>query len=232
MAFPRTKPPAAAQRARHAGERGSMVTYILIAIFLVGILTLTLSEGPKKSAMTQQLDGMTMAIKGDLDTIEASINDCVLLYPTAIDLNNDGTTNTTDNANVPFPVIYASGSYSTNGALANAVCPGMPPTPLTGNPTVKQQIIGISAGRTLRMLGDTATYTTTLANDSTEGVMIKIVPTAANATWTEAAQRINSRYSTCKAAVDTTSLPCANTCLYFWIKRLPTSTTAVEAGCP
>lgn len=218
--------------------RGSIVTYLLVTIFLLGLLTLAVSEGPRKSATTQQLDTLVMQLQNDLDMMEAAINDCVLVYPHPVDINNDGVKDGTDNPNAPFPLTYtASGTtstYNNNGPLEKMVCPGAPPTPLTGGTAAgsKQLIFGNQAGRSFSLVGNAARYNTNFRNDNVEGVLIKIEPVTETAIWAEAAARINSRYSACKVLVQKSS-PCTNTCIFYYYKRLPTGITlGTEPECP
>lgn len=221
-------------------ERGSVITYILLVMFLIGILTISMTEGPKKNVQTQQLDDLVLSLKSDISLIEASVNDCVLVYSAAIDRDADGDKDTTDNPNPPFPVVYNSTTgYAMTGPIAQTVCPGTPPTPLNhlaappaDEPSRKQLLIGGQSGRGFKVLGNTALYTTTYTTDTTEGIYVRVTRASAHALWTESISRLNSGYSTCKAAVVTAAGACVNGCFYYWIKRLPTSVLGPEAGCP
>jgi len=218
----------------HHAQKGSVLVYIMISIFLAGVLIMSLTDGPSRNARTQQLDETGMLLTADLGLIEATINDCVLVYPNPIDRDGDNDMDTTDNPNAPYPLIYDSTTgYATTGDIAKSVCPAVQPYPLvpTAAASTQQLLFSAQRGRSFRLLGDTATYTTTLTTDTTEGVYIKVVRTSASPIWNEAISRINSRYATCKVATDTAG-GCANGCIYYWIRRKSSSVLGPETGCP
>jgi hypothetical protein len=216
-----------------AAERGSVFFYILAAIFLLGVLVVTLTGGPQKSATTGQLDELSTLVHGDLKQIAAAINECVLSYPAAADLDGDGSKTATDNPNPPFPLYSATlppaapGSYGgTGAAFADITCPGAPGLPKVFDP---------AKGRYLRVLGDASAYTVNYLTDTTEGVLIRVTSASANPLWTEAISRLNKKYSACSAAAVTAGGTCVNGCFYLWIMRR-TDTTAIgttgaEAAC-
>ncbi len=220
---------------RNRTQAGSVVSYVLLAVFLAGILIMAVTEGPQKNAMTQQLDEIGVLLAGDILVAESAVNDCVLMYSAPIDRDADGDRDTTDNPNAPFPLIYnATTGYAMTGTMAEAVCPGTAPTPLTP-PTAasnQQKLMGGTSKRYFQLLGDTSRYTATFVTDTTEGVYLRITRATSNSLWTEAITRLNTQYSTCKAAVVTAAGVCANGCFYYWFKRLPTTAIGIEAGCP
>lgn len=219
-------------------QDGNIITYILIAIFILGLLTLAVTEGPKKSAVTMQLDKSIQILLNGFTSIESAANQCALLYPTPIDIDNDGDTDTSDNPNPPYPIIYRSISgYTTSGALNRVICPGTPPTPLTV-PTVpdpKQYLFTTQSNNAFQMMGNTTLFTASYLTSTSEGIYLEIQSAdAANTLWPEVATRVNAVLSACKAAVVTTGGICTatNPCLYYWIKRPATSTIGMpEAGC-
>lgn len=205
-------------------ERGSILFYILAAIFMAGLLTVSLTSGPKKSVVTGQLDELANLIYADLVAAEAAINDCVLVYPAAVDFDASGTADTADNPNPGFPLYHglpwnAGTSYGAAGAdLADITCAGAPGLP---------KIFDGSRGRGLRILGDTALWQAQYRNEATEGVMLRVTRTSPDPLWDEAAERINARYSACKAfAVKDGTVDggaCENGCLFLWLVRPPSS---------
>ena len=184
------------KRPHHAG---SVITYVLIMIFLVGLLTMSVTEGPKRSPTSQKLDNLVISLQSDLDLIEAAINDCVLVHPGVIDIDGDGDTDTTDNPNAPFPIRYTTAAgydlgTSVFGNITDTICPSTPPAPIdtsVGPPypaaTTQQLLFSGQGGRGFKLLGDTATYTTTYSTDATEGVLVRITRATQSALWTEAA---------------------------------------------
>lgn len=216
-------------------QSGSVITYVLLAIFLASILIMTVTEGPKKSATTRQLDELGLSLDSDLRLIEAAVGDCVISYPAPVDIDGDGDKDAADNPNPPFPLTYSTATgYAASGPISEAICPGWPPTPLATPtaPSSKQLLLSVLAGRSFKVLGDTTRYTTVFTTDATEGVYVRITRASANALWTETLARLNARHSTCKMAVVTAAGTCANGCLYYWIRRMPTSVLGPEAGCP
>ncbi len=210
-------------------QSGSILIYIMAAVFLMGLLVASMTQGSKKSATTVQIDLMTSYLQIDLKTTQEKVIECVRTYSSAVDVNNDGAIDATDNPNTPFP-LYGAGAdtlanLSSGGvgtAIANVRCPGAPDG--------QRAVFG--AEKSFKMLDDTATYTTTYLTDATEGTYIRITRAAAEDLWTEAISRVNSKISPCAAAAVTAGGTCANGCLYYWILRRATSVIGPEAGCP
>jgi hypothetical protein len=156
--------------------------------------------------------------------VNSAITECVLTYSAATDIDGDGDTDAADNPNPPYPLYNDLSSAGAGETLADIKCPGAPAS--------QQLLFNNQAGHTFKVLSDTATYTATYFNDGTEGVMILLTRASGDTLWTEAISRLNAKYSTCKAANVTAPGPCVDGCFYFWVKRLSTSVTAVEGGCP
>lgn len=202
-------------------ERGSIVIYLIIALVLMATLVVFITQGTKKGPQAQQLDETSQYLESDLGVISAAINDCVLTYSRAVDVDGDGDKDTTDNPNAPFPLY---GDLSSGGAgddIMAIKCPGAPAS--------KQIIFDNSPGRNFRLLSG-SDYTVTYFTDGTEGVKITISRSSTSDIWLEAIDRLNTKLSTCQAEVDTAG-GCADGCLNYWIKRRSTS-VATEGGCP
>lgn len=224
----------------HVSERGNILLYILIAIFLSGVLVVTLTQGPEKSALTSQLDELSVAIKSDISTIESAVMDCVIMYPKGgPDTNGNGTISATENANNPFPMGSNIAAYAWNEINAGSFgCPGAP-APDPGLPDDFQPILNTKEGRALRVLSDTTNFSTWIINsDQNEGVVLLITKPTSDPLWLETISRLNSNYSTCKAATVVGAANyspignCTNGCFLYWFKRPSTSTWGPEAGCP
>ena len=208
---------------KRKNQDGNIVMYLLIALFLTGLLVAALSKGSQKSASTQHLDEMTLYLQSDIKTIQAAITECIQIYPGKVDVDSNGADDN-NNPNVPFP-LYGDLSSGILGSAVTAIkCPAAP---------VSQQIIfaGEMANK-FKMLNNTAVYTTTYFNDAAEGVYFRISRAAPEPLWTEAIARLDKKYSACQAAAVTTPGVCVNGCFYYWILRKPTSSPAFEAGCP
>ncbi len=61
-------------------QKGSIIIYILIAIFLTGLLVASMTQGAKKSASSEQVNEMMMYLQSDIRTIQANITECVVTY--------------------------------------------------------------------------------------------------------------------------------------------------------
>ena len=204
-----------------SSESGSIIIYLIMALVLMAALVVYMTQGTKKGPQSQQLDEMSQYLESDLKVIDSAINDCVLTYSRAVDVDNDGDKDATDNPNAPFPLYGTLGSGGAGTAIANIKCPGAP--------TAKQVIFNNGPGRNFRLLSG-SDYTVTYFTDGTEGVRITISRASASDIWSEAISRLNTKLATCQAEVDSAG-DCANGCLKYWVKRRSTS-TATEGGCP
>jgi hypothetical protein len=239
-------------------EKGSIFVYILASIVLLGALIVTLTSGPQKSGTTVQLDTLVSGLYGDVNAIAAVINECATNYSNPADVNNDGKyciatvspplpggdacigAAAADNPNPPFPLYDTAGTRGGFGgsgitldfATNNLVCPG-------ASPTVKASMPLLFTPRTisnLKILSDTATYAVNYRNEvgaNKEGVMLRVTRASSNPLWEEAASRVGSRYSACKAYYVkdgvTDGGACTNGCLFFWIVRLGAGSSVIGA---
>ena len=197
-------------------QKGSIVVYILIAIFLTGVLIAAMTQGSKKNASSEQMDEMMLYLQNDIKTIQSFVAECAQSYPGAV----TGVTN----PNTPFPLYSDLSSGGTGNVIATIKCPGAP--------AAQQTIFSNNAGSSFKLLSDTTTYTTQYFTDGTEGVYFRITRASGDPLWTEAISRLNNKYSKCSAAAVTSGGTCANGCFYFWVLRRTTSTLGGEAGCP
>ena len=205
-------------------QGGNVVTYILIAIFLSGLLVAALSQGSKKSANTTHLDQDANYLRSDLTVIHSAIDECVQVFTSPVDVDGNGTIDTTDNPNAPFPLYDDLSSGGVGVDFSVIKCPGAAST--------QQALFTGPTDNRLKILTDTSTYTATYVSDATEGVYIKIINNYSDALWKEIISRVNDKTSICSAAVVVDAGDCAGSCLYYWILRRSTSAIGVEAGCP
>ena len=109
-------------------QRGSVLIYIFVAIGLLSLLTLSLTD--QDSANNARIRKLTEELYNDMNLAIAAIKECTQRYPEAKDLNGDGTIDETDNLNAPWPLV-ATDANNPNGAAANyylhlVQCPGAP----------------------------------------------------------------------------------------------------------
>lgn len=216
-------------------ERGSIVVYILIAIFLTGLLVAAMTQGAKKSANTQQLDEMMLYVQADIKAAQAAITECAQVYPEPVDIDGDGNANTTDNPNAPFPLYCADSSCVRADLTSGAGGKAITSIGCAGAPDGQRNILGTPGA--LKVLGDTAEFTTKYFTDTTEGVYIRITRVGTDPVWTEAISQLDKKYSKCVAAAvtsnpDPTGFNCSAGCFYYWILRRSTSSGSFEGGCP
>jgi hypothetical protein len=206
-------------------QKGGVVAYLQIMIFLIGLVAVALTQGSKRNATTQQIDELTAYMQSDIETLRNAISECVVTYNDPADIDDNGTIDSDDNPNAPFPLYDDLSSGAAGEDLFDIRCPGAPAS--------NQPIFNNDAGRTFKLLQDSTLWSVNYLNDSTEGVLVRITRTASDAAWDEAASRINDHYSACEVAAETDGGDCANGCIYYWILRRATSVTATESGaCP
>ena len=199
-------------------QRGSVIVYLMLALALIGLLTAYLSSGSKRAPEAVQSEQYLKKMETDLALISTLIQECILTYPDAVDLNADNLINATDNPNPPFPV-YDDLSTGGVGVPLNEIrCPGAP---------VSQQVLfsNLQMGRYLELWHDSE-ITTTYLNNATEGIRITITRASDSDYWSNVLEAIETSRSECSVEIN---LPARR--LYFWVKRNPTS-VATEIGCP
>lgn len=208
---------------RNKNEKGSVIAYTMIAIFLLGLLIATLSQGSSKTASTTHLDQMALYLQIDLKTIQGAVSECAQIYPGIVDANGDGNDDNA-NPNPPFPLYSDLSSGAAGEVLTSTKCPGAP--------TAQQAVFSNNAGALFKLIGDTTVYTTRYFTDATEGAYVRITRATSDPLWTEAISRVNAKSSACAVAAVTAAGTCANGCLYYWMVRRATSVLGPEAGCP
>ncbi len=215
----------------NTAEKGSVVTYILIAIFLSGLLISMLTQGANKSADTTHLDKMALYLKSDISIIHSTISECFQIYNDPVDVNNDGTIDTDDNPNPTLP-LYDPEEPVNDGVLYGVSGEDFHLMKCPGAPASQQVMFKSATDKRLKMLSNTTDYSTKYYTDGTEGVYLRMTSTEADLMWDEVISRVNSKISQCSAAIETDMGDCINGCLYYWILRHPTSTIGSEVGCP
>ena len=220
-----------------ARQRGSIIVYILIAIFLTGLLVSAMSQGTKKSASSEQINELLLYLQADIQTVQSNITECVVSYqnnnfcPAGGTCVNEYTTQDTTpvvNPNVPFPTPVAAAS-SGGTVLTSIICPRAP--------AAQQTIFTNSVSQSLKLLQDTTNYTATYYNNGTDGVYIRITRNVADPLWTEALARLPSKYQACSTVVsmsasDPTGFNCSAGCFYYFIKRPGPAGSPVFGACP
>lgn len=200
------------QSKSHHRQSGTVITYLLIALFLIGILTVTMMSGSSINPQTQRLDSLQNQFEADLSRILNGINACILGFPTAIDIDGDGDVDTDDNPNAPYPIYDDNSTGSGGDEFQDILCPG------SGQP-----VFSSARGDFFPLLSNSAEYTVTYFNDSTEGIRLVFDRTLDSQIWLAMVNRIDEQSSQCQAEVDTSTGSCATgACLTYWVRRLST----------
>lgn len=108
-----------------ASETGSALVYILIAIALLAALTVSFMEPSSQQTSSQNTFKTVAALQGQVDTVRAAIQECILLYP------QGDTTIVVAGYNDPYPLdpdsTHLDASYrATAGdkSVSEIRCPG------------------------------------------------------------------------------------------------------------
>lgn len=197
-------------------QRGSALIYILIAIALLGALTMSFVEPSNQQSRSQNSYKVATEIRAQAEVYRAAIQDCILTYP-AGDVSNP-----TKYAgyNEPYPVTPSStylpvGLRDAAEKASSLRCPGNP-----GDSTSHSAIFGGSTGRfapATPALFSEWKY----ANDST-GVYLVARTDKTDMYLQEGLQKADAMFSACEATyISGNTAPCATGfyCLQVWVIR-------------
>ncbi len=189
-------------------QKGSAVAYLLLALFLSGVLMATMMEETSVATTNIKLQDVKNKLASDLATISAGINECILLYPDAVDVDGDGDIDSEDNPNPPYPIYNDDSTGVSGDVIADIKCPGSGETIFTP-----------AKGRFFKLLGDTTKYTTTYYNAPGQNVEVSIDYTIDSSVWDEALAQIDASYPAEMISVDTATGTCATgSCLAYVLK--------------
>ncbi len=204
-----------------ARQKGSIIIYILIAIFLTGLLVEMMTQGATKSASSSQINAMVMELQKDIQTIHNKVAECPVIYPTQL-------TGTPSNPNQPWPmycansscVLTAMTSGGTGTTLSLVGCPGAP--------TGQQLVFPNTVTDNLKLLDDSSNYNVTYISNSTDGIMLRVTRVGSDPLWSEAISRLSAKFAPCASKVvmanpDPLGYDCSGGCFYYWILRKSTS---------
>lgn len=215
---------------QHSNKKGSALVYILVAIALIGTLTVTMLNGASQSARSQKAFQLAAALEGQIKLYESTIQECIINYPSG-DSSINGSGITDAGYIAPYPLAPNSTHFtgSTLGPAASNTasdvrCPGDPGidnnhSPLFG-PT-----IGHFAPPPPSKLSNWLYYNLagTVTGDNVDGVYLQTSSTTSDAYIQDAMQKIASKYSNCKIdyIVGNGSNGCQNGgyCLRYWLVR-------------
>lgn len=195
------------------GQRGSVLLYIFIAVGLLAALTYAFIGDSRDGMSTQNAVKTAQELYAQTNLIRSAIIECTLLYPGGGgDLDANGTINSTDNPNNPYP-INPSSALNPEGAQADD---SVKYISCTGAPSGKRNLFQgtNNQGRILPPPPDG--FSDWVYVNDTNGVRIKI--TAPNtASGTATLDRLMEKFATCQADLDYGS--CGARCFTAWILR-------------
>ena len=200
-------------------QKGSILIYILIAIFLTGLLVAAMTQGTKKSASSEQVNEMMLYIMQDIKTIHSAVTECVQDY--SADVTSGA------NPNIPFPLYCANNACALGGMTSAGAGVAVTLMGCPGAPSTQNLMFNTNTGHTFnsfKVLGDTTNYTTTYFSNATDGVYLRITRAVSDPVWTEVISRLTTKYSQCSSIVesinpDPTGFNCSGGCFYYFILR-------------
>ncbi len=183
-------------------QQGSALVYILIAIALLGALTLTFMEPSSQQTSSQNSFRTVSQISGQVDTIRSAIQECRIAYrkgDKSIDISSSGSD---PDAQRNFPIKPNSTHFSsatigpTAGRLAKDIrCPGDP-----GNNDENHALIfGGTSGKFLPAAPDL--FEDWQYYNGTDGVFIWLSTNKSDAFIDSALQKLDDKYGECEADI-------------------------------
>jgi len=228
------------------GEQGSALIYILIAIALLALLTITFMQPSSQQTQSQNGFKLVSELNSQVDFIRSSVQECVATYFQG-DITIDVTPAGTDpGANTKYPI--NPGSTHFNGAVIGPTtgsrlvkdirCPGNP-----GDSKEQVPIFSASTGKFLPP--PPALYTDWQWYNGTDGVFFWTSTDKTDAYITTALQKLKDNFSNCEGdAIDATAgavpmasddssitCPSGSQCFRVWMITAGSPPTRVPA-CP
>lgn len=134
-------------------QRGSALVYILIAIALLAALTVSFMEPSSQQTGSQNTFKTVSSVRGQVDVILSSIQECVLLYPNGDNTIDNTGTGSDPSARKNYPInpdsthfIAATPGRSGDRLVRNIRCPG---NITTGNAYDHARLFSGSSGKFL-----------------------------------------------------------------------------------
>ncbi len=198
-------------------QRGSALIYILIAIALLGALTMSFVEPSGQQSRSQNSFKVATQLRDQLETYRAAIQDCVLTYPAG---DTAGTPPLYAGYNAPYPVTPSSTylptlSRDAANKASSIRCPGNP-----GDSNAHSVIFAGSSGKFAPVtppLFEPWTY----INDS-NGVYVMIRTDKTDLYLQEGMQKAKAMYDACESDyIAGNTAPCATNyyCWRVWVIR-------------
>lgn len=201
------------QRVR-VSERGNVLFYIFLAVGLLAALTFAFVGNDRDSVTTQNATRITEDLHAQVQLIKSAILECTMEFPGGGgDMDGDGTIDSADNPNNPYPVnpSFADNPYgpAADDNVRNLTCTG------ADSAAVAAMFSGANTkGRSLPQ--PPGGFGEWLYINDADGVRIRITGSNDAAT-VQALTRLTARFATCQA--DLNYGACGATCFTAWILR-------------
>lgn len=198
-----------------AAEKGGVIFYIFLAIALLAALTYSFTKDSHDNVAVQIANKTAQELYVQVNLVRSAVVECTLAWPGGgPDVDVNGTVETTENPNNPYPLIPTDaqnpGGAAADDSVRNLSCIGAP----TGKTNIFQ-----GAGNQGRFLPPPpAGFGQWLYVNDSSGVRIKISTTSSSdLTGLDALNRLMTRFTTCQA--DLNYGGCGTHCFTAWIQR-------------
>jgi hypothetical protein len=198
---------------KRKSERGSALIYILIAIALLAVLTITFMEPSSQQTSSQNTFKTLTGMENQVDVIRSAIQECVLSYPqgdSAIVTTGGGASDLGARKNYPINPdsnYYASATpgKAGNRDVKNIRCPGNNPGGVdqANHALVFSSESGKYMPQPPDLFGEWQYY------NGTDGIFFWIATSKSDAFLLAALKKLDDKYSECEADVIDTSFPSA-----------------------
>lgn len=205
-------------------QSGSALIYAIVAIALLGILTLTLSKGGNEQSSQKKQTQLISELSNQIDFIASAIQECIINYP-----NQDANLDASGwQYNKPYPITadapYFNGQTPGPASMALAEFIRCPGNPGGAGPNSKNHTM-IFSGSTGKFFPPPPQFFDGwfyVNNDA--GVYLNIGTAKTDPYIVSALQKLDAKYAPCEADFSNgASFVCPNNykCFTYWIIRKP-----------
>lgn len=215
------------------GEQGSALIYILIAIALLALLTVSFMEPSSQQTGTQNTFKLVSEMKSQIDMIRSAAQECIIAYPkgdNGLDPDNGLAPRTPaiNQLNQPYPLNPNSDYFQncvskgpdSDTAVSHLRCPGNP-----ADDPCHAPMFGGMTGKFLPPAP--AMFEEWQWSNGADGVFFWISSDKSDAFITTALSKLDEAYSACEADVvaasgalgNGISCPASSQCFRIWMLR-------------
>jgi len=182
-------------------ERGSALVYILIAIALLGALTVSFMGDSGNQTGTQNTFKAVSEIQSQIEFIRSSVQECILVH-TGGDITIDNASGGTDPGASRFYPIAPSSAHFTGATIGPIATPLVRDLRCPGNPGDDQNHEPIFGGRSAKFLPPApALFDDWQWYNGTDGIFFWTETDRSDAYIDAVLDKVNSEYSACEVDV-------------------------------